>query len=388
MKRLSILVIGVFLLFSGTTFASSDHLQFTFQFHCEDSDPTCVPDIPEEQEEFVVSHFTGEPMLIDLVIDNPKREMVTSVHAKLKFDSKTLLVKDINIEDSDFTFPEPFSNTIDENEGTVNIGLSLTGGSKSNEKFHVATLTLQPLTSGASLKFINYQHTELGDTGIFFTSGITAENRLKEEPKPLIFGIPSQNSTVPPVGGAVLPRVDIGGSQTGGVIAPIKNGSALEQPVGLRIQTDDQGNVRLIWPINEDPNIAGYYLYYSQKSGYYLRRRDVGKTNFALFPNLPSGEKYFFAIKAYDQIDQESEYSNEVFVTVGLPGSESHGFTGDPNAQKIDHSDTSAITENKTPKDIDMENADKTVDSGPEHILFFMIISMGLALFGYAFRRK
>jgi len=376
MKRLGFFLIGVLFLFPNLTSAKAENLQFTFRHHCEDDALNCNPEITEKDDVFFLPQATGTPMKIDLVIENPKREMITSVRAKLKFNSEDILVTDLDTQDSDFNLAAPNENDIDEDEGTVMIGRSFTGGSKSNQEFFVGTLTISALKNGAKLEFMNFQDTELGDTGIFFTSGLTTENRLREEPKNLQIG--DDGTMVQD-----QPNVNVEPIITNPYIP---KETFLPRPSGLRIQTDDQSNVRLIWPIGEDASIKGYYLYYSQKSGYYLRRRDVGKTNFALFPNLPAGEKYFFAIKAYNEFDQESDYSNEVSVTVGMPGSESAGFTGDPTKTPETAEDVAEKTNQKVPK-MTSEDVDKTVDSGPEHIFFFLIISMGITFLTLAFKR-
>ncbi len=386
-----IILIAASVLFPVVSHGEAEHLQFTFRNHCEETNPSCDQEIPEQDEFFAIQPNMGQSVKIDLVIENPKKEMITSVRAKLKFEKGSLEVTDLNTEDSDFTLPAPNENDIDSDEGTVIIGRSFVGGSKSDKEFHVATLTIKPLKIGTFLEFVNYQDTELGDTGIFFTSSVTAENRLQEEPKPLRFGGGFGNAQ--PIGNIPINNDDLRNPNigTGGSGVPLPGDAGFSgdiiRPMGLRLQTDEQGNVRLIWPIDENPTIAGYYLYYSQKSGYYLRRRDVGKTNFALFPNLPSGEKYYFAIKAYNDLDGESDYSNEVFVTVGLPGSESHGFSGDPAALPTDKEGTKDQNE-KQEESKTGEDANKTVDSGPEHIFFFLIISIGITFFGYALRTK
>ncbi len=40
--------------------------------------------------------------------------------------------------------------------------------------------------------------------------------------------------------------------------------------------------------------------------------------------NLENGKTYYFAITAYDQFDRETDYSNEVRITVGDPNSSSN----------------------------------------------------------------
>ncbi len=398
--------------FAATLFISAQaiaaphesELHYAFMKHCEapppgatpapspnSAQPTpepCEPETPfdEQKDAYVFSDFTSDEAVdIDLYIKNPRLEMVTSMRAKLKFDPTKLNIMSLDTDQSDFPLAAPGENDIDIDNGTITIGRSLTGGSLSNEEFFVGTISMMPYTNDAMLEFLNYQNTELGDTGVYFTSGISLENRLTSPPKPLVFGNGSPQQTSSPT-----PTPD--GGNIGGEVTPIptpiqfpSEDGAFSRPVGLRIQTDEPGNVRLVWPIAEDPPVRGYYLYYGQKSGFYLRRRDVGRTNFAVFPDLNRNEKYFFAITAYNAADNETDYSDEVFVTVGQPGSESHGFLGDPRSpEQMGPIGSPAPS---TSPSYNMEGIDKTVDSGPEHVLFFLLISMGFAFIFYAFRK-
>jgi hypothetical protein len=382
----SFLLLFIFSLscFPTSAFAQKpEHLQFSFRIHCEEEEDSCDSKIPEDEEEevFLFPYVSQSSAKIGLMIENPKREMITSVRAKLKFYSEEVLVTDIETEDSDFEFEAPNENKIDAEEGIVSIGRSFIGAKSRNDKeFLVATLTIRPIKSGAKIDFLNYQFTELGDTGIFFNrpGSVTVENRLREEPKPLQIGKTggTHSSPIPP------------------------ESSSIPRPTDLRLQTDDGGNVRLIWATSDEENIRGYYLYYSQKSGYYLRRRDVGNTSSALFPDLLRGKKYYFALTAYDERAHESDYSDEVFVTVGLLGSESHAFTGDPNAYiggpETKESPEGSLQETKEIKEIPEKNelssppseVNRTTDSGPAHIIFFFLISAGLVFLGMFFRRS
>ena len=414
MRYTAPLIIALLLFVSPQAFAApfENELHFDFRKYCEpvppqpsptpfaspEASPTpepCEPEIPfdEQRDAYLFTDFTiNEPVEIDLFIENPRLEMLTSMRAKLKYDPLKLDIVRLQTEESDFPLGAPGENDIDRENGTITIGRSLTGGSRSDGEFFVGRLEVMPYADAATLEFINYQSTELGDTAILFTSGVTSENRLTTPPKPLFFGQgattgqqpttspqPGQPGASPPAIGGDVPQ------QSPDVQFPSDDGG-FSRPQNLRVQTDEPGNVRLVWPIAPDPPVKGYYLYYGQKSGFYLRRRDVGRTNFAVFPDLGRGEKYFFAITAYDTNDNETDYSDEVFVTVGQPGSESHAFLGDPRSPEQPMGPVASPTPSFAPG-YGMEDVDRTVDSGPEHILFFLVISLGFALFWYAFRR-
>ncbi len=75
------------------------------------------------------------------------------------------------------------------------------------------------------------------------------------------------------------------------------------------------------WLPNEEPNLAGYKIYYSTVSGQYDNSVDVGNPGItngivqATVNDLEGGTTYFFAATAYDSDGFESDYSREVVWT-------------------------------------------------------------------------
>jgi hypothetical protein len=67
------------------------------------------------------------------------------------------------------------------------------------------------------------------------------------------------------------------------------------------------------------PNVAGYRLYYGIESGDYPFVIDVGlTTSRPVPPNLRFGTTYFFAVKAYNHLGIESDFSAETVYTPRL----------------------------------------------------------------------
>ena len=78
------------------------------------------------------------------------------------------------------------------------------------------------------------------------------------------------------------------------------------------------GTIKLGWPANTEPDLAGYRVYYGTSSGSYGQPIDVGLasqegglTTYSL-TNLTKGQNYCFTITAYDTSNNESSRSNEV----------------------------------------------------------------------------
>ncbi|MBK7549801.1 MAG: fibronectin type III domain-containing protein [Rhodoferax sp.] len=65
-----------------------------------------------------------------------------------------------------------------------------------------------------------------------------------------------------------------------------------------------------------DPDRAGYRVYYGTSSGSYVQVRgaglNAGPTATYTVTGLQSGQRYYFAVTAYDAAGNESTYSAEV----------------------------------------------------------------------------
>ena len=365
------------MILATVTAASDENLTFEFAFSCPIDAENCTPQkIPETENEFLVANpELGKPLEIELRIRNPKNEMITSARAKLKFDPQKIDVLRVSTDDSDFPLFAPGEKDVDREKGTVLIGGSFTSGSKSDAEFLFAKLVVKPKVLGAKIDFLNVQKNELGDTGILLTRGIDTENKLLEKPKPLVFGKATGKN--PPKIPPKNPPIEISEPVE---IPEISKKQSCPRPENLRLQTDAAGKVRLLWADPTGNCVAGYFVYFSQKSGFYIRRRDVGKTNFVEITDLEKDKKYCFAITNYNAENTESDYSDEACVVVGQPGTETAGFLGDPRQKN-------QIPKNQNPPK-KIPTGGKNVQSGPAGIFFLVIFAAGAAMTAFSFRRK
>jgi hypothetical protein len=75
------------------------------------------------------------------------------------------------------------------------------------------------------------------------------------------------------------------------------------------------GDVGLSWDFSTQPEVTGYWIYYGSASGKYTDVVDTGNSTYYTIPNLAPGT-WYFAVKAYGSVGQQSAFSNEVVVTV------------------------------------------------------------------------
>jgi len=75
-------------------------------------------------------------------------------------------------------------------------------------------------------------------------------------------------------------------------------------------------NVLLMWAANTELDLAGYKAFYGLTSHNYGTEIAIGKQTDLLITGLNVGSTYYFAMKAFDTLGLESDFSQEVFVTI------------------------------------------------------------------------
>jgi hypothetical protein len=78
-------------------------------------------------------------------------------------------------------------------------------------------------------------------------------------------------------------------------------------------------HVTLAWDPNDEPDLAGYIIYYGSQSGYYDYDVDVGNSNSVTISGLAEDVMYYFVVTAYDVAGNESDFSVELTYPVSSP---------------------------------------------------------------------
>ncbi len=89
--------------------------------------------------------------------------------------------------------------------------------------------------------------------------------------------------------------------------------------LSLQLPVHASQSVTLSWNFSDDPNVAGYKIYYGTVSRTYLKTVTAGNTNIATISGLIPGTTYYFAATSYNAAGIESTLSNEASYAVPVP---------------------------------------------------------------------
>jgi hypothetical protein len=273
----------------------------------------------------------GQEFTVDIGLKNPSLQSIISVRAWLDYDPAVLEAESIEPNSTLFSLEAPGENNISSAEGKVKIGRgNITGGMKEAEA-KVATVKFKVLSAQAgktTIQFFDYQVSENGHTGINVVEDGLPLNILSKEPQKIEIqlnpGAQSAPVQTPPPAVVEQPvtqpanpsNLGIGGAQAANDLA---------RPQGLMANTSS-GYIDLVWSAPKDKSRVGFNVYYGKTSGQYARRRTVGETTAFRLEGLNNNEAYYLAVTAYDSLNRESDYSNEVGVIVGQPLSSTAPF--------------------------------------------------------------
>ena len=320
---------------------------------------------------FKLEENTTEKVAVSINIKNPSQQKIVSVQSWVKYDASILQGEKIETQDSPFDFVAPGENTFVEQDGLIKIGRSSISGGSQDEDVFVAKIIFKKLSAQKTeLSFYDFQVDNAGHTSVrVFKEGYPV-NVLKEAPQVLLIeGAEVINSKKDAKNIEVNPDLKQDSANNDGSDFSsnlMQNVStSLLRPHGLKV-TSGPGYILLSWDLLE--GMKGYNIYYSNKSGRYLRRRSVGNVNQYYLDNLQTGKVYYLAITGYDVHEKETDYSDEVRIMVGYPNSSSAPIFLSSSAQLLNQMKSH-------------------VNSGPNAILFYLIIMASVGSLGVLYVR-
>ena len=153
--------------------------------------------------------------------------------------------------------------------------------------------------------------------------------------------------------------------------APLSAPFPLLQVLNLRATTEGT-TIYAAWDPLQSPEVAGYYLYYSPTSGRYIQRRAVPRGDASIsLRGMRDGKTYYLAVRAVNLEGQETEFSQEISITVGDPFSSTSPLTASTIAPAAPQTDTVITGETGI----------------PSPVLLFVVVGAAVGT-GFAFRRQ
>jgi hypothetical protein len=86
------------------------------------------------------------------------------------------------------------------------------------------------------------------------------------------------------------------------------------------VQSAHASGVSISWLRNSENDVAGYKVYYGTAHRNYQHYIDVGPFTTGVIDSLSEGVTYYFAVTAYDNLGNESAYSQEVHAAIPAQG--------------------------------------------------------------------
>lgn len=275
----------------------------------------------------------GDTLDMDLIIHNPERQPISRFRAWIAYDASALDGVDVEINPA-FPVPTPGETAFFSQEGFLKVS-GTANQPLTDEKIVVARVRMrvaEPRFEGTPLSYFDLSDSADSRTGIFTTSGTTEANVLAPNPGYLFvrFNAPAgnQTSSVASQGSSSLTSSLAASSVSSAMESSSSSSSSSGAPStvftmlqvqGLRVTTEGS-SVFLAWDALPSTELVGYNVYYGTTMGSYIQRRGVDKSaNSIVIRALPEGVTYYFAIRAVNERGQESEFSQEVGISVGNP---------------------------------------------------------------------
>jgi len=127
--------------------------------------------------------------------------------------------------------------------------------------------------------------------------------------------------------------------------------------------------IRMTWDPNQEPNVAGYKIFYGTESQNYEISIDVGKKTDYTLTGLTAGKRYYWAIKTYDSLKKESGFSKEIS---GIATDAVTNVTPVPDSPRLLSQATKEGAAPKTPKGEIAADSDQYV-IGAEDVLYIHV---------------
>lgn len=336
---------------------------FELRPHCEETEPPAATPCPSYDVRDPLSKQTpaakvGDVLDMDLVLHNPSALPIKRFRTWISYDSTALEGENLALGDA---FPAATPGEMDFSIADNYIKLSGTAAQPITDDTIVLAriaLTVKAAPSvGVMLVYFDPSGTATAHTAAFTGEGESEDNvassvqgllvvRMQgsssatSSTPAIISSAASSIASTPPASSAAstptetssqmnsLAPISSAASSIASSATPAPTVFAKLQVQSLRVTTEGS-SVFLAWNPLPSAELAGYNLYYGSISGRYLQRRSIDNASQTVtIRALPVGQTYYFAVRAVNGQGTESDFSQEVAVTVGNPATSTSPLSG------------------------------------------------------------
>ncbi len=350
------LVLGAMMLLMLPPFASATGPGTLYlRPHCEQTDQTKCPlfDVADPTSLQTGLLKPGDTLDLDLILSNPEQKAIRRVRAWLSYDTEALEGVSIKISEK-LPLPTPGESDFDAKDGYIKISASSEEGAEPVEgALRVAriqmTIKKVPVGGKTPMGFFDLKSGITGHT-FAIVKDSPDQNILSDTIGALVVrvvaAVPATStgsavsstrtstataSVAGTASSSPTPLTTGQSSPTGGAVAqPTTTAFTLLQVQNVKVTTEGSA-LYIAWDQLKSTQVKGYNIYYGTQIGRYIQRRSLPATALSLaIRDLTQGTTYYAAVRAVNQQDQESAFSQEVAVKIGSPATSTAPLIGIP----------------------------------------------------------
>ncbi|UPA23115.1 fibronectin type III domain-containing protein [Candidatus Peribacteria bacterium] len=329
----------------------------------------------------------GDALDMDLIIKNPTSKPIQRFRAWIAYDPTVMEGELIEVANA-FPTPTPGENDFSTTDGMIKVSGAATTP-QNGQSIIVARIRLHMLPgtqTAVPMTFYDATGTVGSHTAIITMDGSTETNSATATPGSLLVKVlPSATggtASSTPVAGSVSSSTESLASSSvssaGDNASSAPSGSTSGVFEMLQVQqlkvTTEGSSVFLAWNKLPSADLVGYNVYYGTISGQYLQKRSVDKnsTNITIRA-LPEGVTYYFAVRGVSKDNRETDFSQEVGISVGNPATST--------------SPLSASAINRAPN-TPRTGGNVSGETGPASTVMLFVLLSAVIGTGLAFRRQ
>lgn len=322
----------------------------------------------------------GDILDIDLVLQNPTAKSLTRFRAWLAYDPAALNGETLEISKL-FPTPSPDEQNFSVSDGYIKLSATADSAQSANTIVlaHLRLKVQKGSSAGSPIAFYDASGTLNAHTAIINKTGNQETVIAMSNAGTLLVNMEGSGAAASSAASTQSSSTVSAGSSVSSASAASESSapSSLLFPM-LQVQrvkvTTEGSSVFLAWDVLPSAELIGYNLYYGATSGKYIQKRSIDKstTNMTIRA-LPTGVTYYFAVRGVNAKNEETDFSQEVAVSVGDPKTSTAPLTTSGRTQPP-----------KTPATGGKVSGDTGPTSG---LLLFLGLSAVIGT-GLAFRRQ